>query len=266
MLKNTNYMFKYTFLQYISMNKKLNEFQLHAAEKCVINAEQFLNDAKLLRDKKSFGHAYSLAVLGFEELAKASILVNIFLGTIQEETKEIQKKLENHLQKQVYMWNQITAFIILEWHEIIMKSEFKDKISNIPNKDKKDEKKFEKLILTVAKEISENTKNVEAANISLRLLEVNDINQRLKKNPSFMENRKQEGFYVDINLGSKKIRNEPQTFTLENTKLINTLEGLIFFTKSYVIGLKEAIKQPEWIERVQDIRKFMKQINQYLSE
>ena len=119
------------------MNKKLNEFQLHAAEKCVINAEQFLNDAKLLRDKKSFGHAYSLAVLGFEELAKAAMLVNTFLGTQQEETKEIQKMLENHLQKQVYMWNQITAFIFLEWSEIIKKSEFKDKIPDFPIKNKK---------------------------------------------------------------------------------------------------------------------------------
>lgn len=248
------------------MNKKLNEFQLHAAEKCVINAEQFLNDAKLLRDKKSFGHAYSLAVLGFEEIAKAAILVDVFLGTLQEKTKEIQKMLENHLLKQVYMWNQITVLIILEWFEIIRNSKFKNKIPDNSIKNKKDENKFEKLLLIVAKEISENTENSEAANISLRLLEVKDINQRIKENPLFMDERKQDGFYVDINLGSKKIRNDPQTFALEDTKLINTLDGIILYTKSYVIGLKESINQPEWIERVRNLRKFMKQINQNLSE
>ena len=46
--------------------------------------------------------------------------------------------LENHLVKQVYMWNQITVLIILEWYEIIRKSEFKDKIPDIPIKNKKE--------------------------------------------------------------------------------------------------------------------------------
>lgn len=245
------------------MNKKLNEFQLLAAEKCVINAEQFLNDAKLLKNNKSFGHAYSLAVLGFEELAKAAILVDVFLGILQEETKKIQKKLENHLEKQFYMWNQIGGLVTLEWFEIIQKSELKDKIPDIPIKNKKDEKKFEKLLLAVVKEISENTENLEAANISLRMLEIEDIKQQLTKNHLLMDKRKQDGFYVDINLDSKKIRNDPQTFTLKNTKLFRTLEGIIPFTKTYVEGLIELIKQPEWVDRVQNIRKFMKQINQY---
>ena len=245
------------------MNKKLNEFQLYAAEKCVINAEQFLNDAKLLKDNKSFGHAYSLAVLGFEEIAKAAILVDVFLGTLQEKTKEIQKNLENHLEKQFYMWNQIAGLVILEWYQIIQNSEFKDKIPDIPIKNEKDEKKFEKLLFTVVKKISENTINLETANISLRMLEIEELKQQLKKNPYLMDKRKQDGFYVDINVGSKQIRNDPQTFTLENTKLINTLEGIIPFTKAFVEGLKELIKQPEWIERVRNLRKLMKIVNQF---
>jgi len=248
------------------MNKKLNEFQLYAAEKCVVNAEQFLIDAKLLRDNKSYGHAYSLAVLGFEEIAKAAILVDVFLGLLQERTKKIQKKLGNHLEKQYYMWNQIAGLIVLEWFETIQNSEFKDKIPDIPIKTKRDKKKFEKLLLSAIKEISENTENVDAANISLRMLEIEDVKQQLDKNTSLMDDRKQAGFYVDINLGSKQIRNEPKTFTLENTKLINTLEGIIFFTKTYVVGLKESIKQPEWIERVRNIRKIMKQVNKHLSK
>jgi len=40
---------------------------------CLINAERFIEDAELLIEDDSYGHAFALAILAEEELVKASI-------------------------------------------------------------------------------------------------------------------------------------------------------------------------------------------------
>jgi AbiV family abortive infection protein len=53
------------------------------------NAEQFLKDSKFLIENDSYDHACSLAILGFEELAKVWCTYYLYLGIYQEKDKEI---------------------------------------------------------------------------------------------------------------------------------------------------------------------------------
>ena len=43
------------------------------------NSIQFIKDSKLLLENGSFGHSYSLAVLGLEELSKALLVFDVIL-------------------------------------------------------------------------------------------------------------------------------------------------------------------------------------------
>ena len=69
------------------MESEKEKFYLLTLNTCLKNANQFLKDALVLKEKKSFGHAYSLGVLGFEELAKTWVFYCLFVGLYEEENK-----------------------------------------------------------------------------------------------------------------------------------------------------------------------------------
>jgi len=236
------------------INDKIN---LEIAEKCLRNSEQFLIDAKSLQEIGSFGHSYALAVLGFEELSKVSVLINMYLGTHQYNKKETKDIFSNHVNKQLLLWNEICGLIVLEWNDIIRKSNFSKDLDKISKDTKKDEKMWDKLFWKLVKKIANDKKEIKASNISLRLLEVENIIQSLNKDNKIMDKRKQNGFYIDIDLEKMEIKNDPFSFTKSNTKLIDTLEGIITFTGGLLRNIQRNVNDPKLAEAIFHIRKFM---------
>lgn len=113
------------------MKEEKDKMLLQIADTCMKNSEQFLEDAKLLQENHSYGHSYALAVLGFEELAKASVLINIYLGIHQNNTAETKQIFSNHVNKQLILWNEICGLVSLEWYDIISKSKFSGELDKI---------------------------------------------------------------------------------------------------------------------------------------
>jgi AbiV family abortive infection protein len=53
-------------------------------ELCQENAERFYEDAKMLRDAESYGHAFALCILGMEEIGKKLILSTMKTGRLPQ--------------------------------------------------------------------------------------------------------------------------------------------------------------------------------------
>ena len=64
---------------------------------CLDNAEQYIDDSKLLRQNKSIEHAIVMAIFACEEMAKASILLEGFQQESDKDFVEVSKRLfEDH--------------------------------------------------------------------------------------------------------------------------------------------------------------------------
>jgi AbiV family abortive infection protein len=61
---------------------------------CLRNADQYINDTRALIEKKSYGHALGLAILGKEELAKATGYFLISWGVVDTGSKAGKKLLK----------------------------------------------------------------------------------------------------------------------------------------------------------------------------
>lgn len=87
--------------------KKVREYDVHDAfleeygNASIENAEQILNDAKILVDQNSYARAYFLAVAAIEEAGKAYMAFASRGRNLSDEglKKKIQEMFENHSQK-----------------------------------------------------------------------------------------------------------------------------------------------------------------------
>ena len=71
-----------------------------AVELCVNNAERFINDAILLLDNGSYGHAFALAVLAEEEFAKGCAYYASSEGILPKDfLKEVGRTRDSHIMK-----------------------------------------------------------------------------------------------------------------------------------------------------------------------
>ena len=99
------------------IDKKMIEI---AMKETLKNAEEFLQDSRILQKKGSIGHATSLAILGFEEAHKAyliSLFHPIFDGLVSEDyRKELKSQLTKH------QWKQLGAKEFRTGLELLMKS------------------------------------------------------------------------------------------------------------------------------------------------
>lgn len=86
------------------MDQATENFYFDLCEKSLANAEQLLRNAELLHKKKSYGPAYSLAVLGFEELAKTWCGLYLLIGLHLESDKEVKELFYDHKAKHVMSW------------------------------------------------------------------------------------------------------------------------------------------------------------------
>lgn len=93
------------------------DFYLKLMKISLENANQFRKDALFLREKLSFGHAYSLAILGFEELAKCWFAFGLFIGEFQDTDEIVTDITRDHLVKQMLGWQTLAMVIMNEWFE-----------------------------------------------------------------------------------------------------------------------------------------------------
>ena len=66
---------------------------------CLENAEQWMNDAKLLMYNSSYGHSYTLLVFADEEIAKAYICWLVAEHMIPVNSKFVQDTFSKHRTK-----------------------------------------------------------------------------------------------------------------------------------------------------------------------
>lgn len=99
------------------IDKKVIEI---AMKETLKNAEEFLQDSRILQKKGSIGHATSLAILGFEEAHKAyliSLFHPIFDGLVSEDyRKELKSQFTKH------QWKQLGAKEFRTGLELLLKS------------------------------------------------------------------------------------------------------------------------------------------------
>ena len=223
--------------------------------KSLVNAKQFLVDAQLLYKNKSYGHAYSLSVLGFEELAKIWTGYYLLLGIHNEKDAEIDDLFFDHVLKQRINWKTIKALLDTILFEQILKTEYRVKLLE-KTKGVTNIEVFNNHLWELIQEMSEDKKNMEIANIATNQLELKKILQRYNEDKYFMNKRKNDGFYVGFNSDARKVKS-PQDFTLDDTKFIDFFQWFCDYTESSLTvfrekihdsGLKEAIQMLNEIE------------------
>lgn len=108
------------------------------------NAESLLNDANLLMNNGSYGHAYALAVLSFEEWSKWWNGVFIFMGLLKYE-EYITSPRKNHPYKHISAIQILFILIYSDWFEISDKQEEVKELSKQFFKGEISEKKTHKI-------------------------------------------------------------------------------------------------------------------------
>ncbi len=147
------------------------------------NSEQFLLDAIYLLEKKSYGHAYALAILALEEYGKAWMSFIDFIGIKDHAPwKKGEKAMYSHTEKHLAALDMTIALIYSAW---------KSEAGIIENPS--DEVRRDKELIALVEE----NKN----RYSESLVYLIKFQSYLLNNKKFLDTDKQDGFYVDVKDG-----------------------------------------------------------------
>jgi len=228
------------------------------------NARAFIKDAEILVDKGTPGHACSLAILGFEEMAKALVCFFVALGIIERDDKIVEDVFKSHKVKHREAFGLVFLSIFNIWWEETKQQE-KKRINidkdflptafikmgveefNIQVTNRKEYAKLEKIIDDLSRKIASNfiteLKN-DPHPLATVLVDLIDISAGLTKRKSFLDELKQKGFYVD--------RESTSPFDItqqEATEYIEGIGGIINFYDSYLAKLNDK----ETVDRIRDV-------------
>ena len=217
------------------------------------NADQFRKDALLLREKLSLGHAYSLAILGFEELAKCWFVFGLFIGEYHETDKLVSDITSEHLTKQELGWQVIAMLVLMEWFE---QTEFKSDIQELTKQARKGEINLESYTKKYLKYAEIESKSSDVAK---RVIELKEVVEKLESDNKFMVRRKNEGFYVDFDLKKRKITSSPDKFILDDIQFIDTFNGFYLFTEEILHAIVDNLKRKSIQDSLKNMRTFFKQ-------
>ncbi len=194
------------------------DFYIKLIEVCLQNSEGLLNDSLILRKNSTFGSAYSLAVLGFEELAKYWFVFGLFIGSYQESDKEVSYLQKDHVYKEHLSWQTLHYYVLGQWIE---ETQFKAEYKDLWNKYLKEElslKAYQRKFKEVLKLES------ESSNLAKAMLDLDNIIKKLQIDPKAMDSRRNQGFYVEFDLQKREIISTPDSFIYENTIFVDTFE------------------------------------------
>lgn len=241
------------------MESKKEKFYLLTLNTCLRNAEQFIKDALILKEKKSFGHAYSLGVLGFEELAKAWVFYDLFIGLVEEEDKTLSYLTTKHVFKQMKGVHTLSSIILLEWFKV---SEFRNEIIGIFEELNKGNISFESYAESFYRIVLKDIQNSE---IGTTIVELFKELEEIDKDNKIIDKRKQSGFYVDFDIKRDKILSTPESFNEEKTMNIETYEIFMQYSKDYFDEFQKNLDEKSVKKELENVRESMKYIRSFFS-
>lgn len=244
------------------MNQDSESFYMELSVKSLANAEQFLKDSKLLIENNSYGHACSLAILGFEELAKVWCAYYLYLGIYEEQDKEIQILQSDHREKYLLTWESLQTFIFGELLEQIIDIEKTIKESNVTNEEKKILVSYFKKASQPRKLTDEEIKNKVKSEKKLK-----ELKEKFQKDKSTLEKIRWRGFYVDFNLEKKKILNTPKSFdNVTSLRFLSLFSDFLRFTKEYINEIIDNLDNPELQKTIKKTRSNAKILRKLMKE
>ncbi|MFX0058381.1 MAG: AbiV family abortive infection protein [Candidatus Heimdallarchaeota archaeon] len=185
------------------------------------NAENLINNAILLMNNGSYGHAYALAVLSFEEWSKWWNGVFIFMGLLKYE-EYLTSPRKNHPYKHISAIQILFILIYSEWFETSDKQEEVKELSMQFFKGEISEKKHTKFMISLLKQ--DNSR--EAANL---LDAINQI-EEFEINPRLLEKKRQRGLYVEIDRKNGGVFDPQQFRKPEVEPFINSMKEILNYT------------------------------------
>ena len=219
-------------------------------EKILANTERLMKDAIILREKKSYGHAISLAILGIEELGKTWFVFDVFLGIEKSNRQLIQKMNSSHMTKQTYGWKRFVEFFYGKFIMEIMKHKDKFNVENFELTETIDEFKVKNILKQ-----SMDLDLADIVNTALILLKINDISKQIVEN-GVLDKLKNNGLYLGFN--HQEVTNNPLDFTVNNTNLIDIFNDLVEFSKAIILPIISNVgKYPNLDPAIEISRKLM---------
>lgn len=191
------------------------------------NAMRFIDEADLLFKRKSFGHSYSLAVLGFEEWVKSIMGFYLLIGLSKPSDKEIQEGMKNHVWKHSIGLVTFYSLLMLDWGEKTKHRIDLNRLINQLNKKEIGLKRFEKETMKII--MSENTDESE------NLKQFIEVIKKFNEDNYIIEKQKQKGLYVNINF-KKNYIDAPND--LKGIKLKDTLTTYRIIIESHAEIIK----------------------------
>lgn len=184
------------------------------------NAGLFLDDTEILFKQKSYGHAFALAVLGEEELAKAIMYSNAAEGIIG-----IKGKWRKDLRKQ--KWKQTIAFSIAMIYELILILEEAADLAK--KKSEGDNKRFKQIFEMKVVEILQEEDEL----IARKRGEVFEHLEPFEE----LQRKRERAMYVDANMRELRISSPRKIKKSEAKRYISHVKERLGILK-YEIGRK----------------------------
>ncbi|MBN1330674.1 MAG: AbiV family abortive infection protein [Candidatus Heimdallarchaeota archaeon] len=247
------------------MNERRYEFYLEIGKISLENAKRFFQEAELLRENNSLGHAYSMNILGFEELTKIWGAIFLFLDFHSESDKEIieifsrKHELKHLIGKEI-----ITVLVIQIIDLLIEKTGYEIRVPKIENLDKNNVEKYYKEYRELIVKLSKDTKYPKEAEIAKGILEIDELFEKVRNKNSILNERKNNGLYVDLNLKTKKIINNPIEFMIKEDSFIKFSKLTQEMTEYIFTGIIDNIDDREFNEKLISLRKNISKTKEFI--
>ncbi|MFQ5981081.1 MAG: AbiV family abortive infection protein [Candidatus Heimdallarchaeota archaeon] len=210
------------------------------------NALQFLKDAECLIENASYGHAYALLVLGFEEWAKSMNGLGFLSGYYKTTDRDVMSAMRDHVWKQGFGLSTIEVFAA---HALLEESPMKEDYTILGqnfNEGKIDYETFQQELRRLLRK--------DTSEIASTYSGVLDVIEEFNENPLMLDERKQAGLYVDFKLKQREIHSPLDDFSRD--KLLENLQTYRAFI-TVTDGLIEGFKDPQDVEgTLEDLHKW----------
>jgi AbiV family abortive infection protein len=197
------------------LDKVPEEELKNCAEHAVRNAHQYIEDAKTLARKKSYGHAYALLVLSVEEAVKALACKERLDGRLDK--GKFKDFFIYHKSKQKFVFRdlieEVTALTIMFYMPFLSKE-----AKRLIKMKQKETKRVDGEIPTFSEIIKPEIEEI--------LKQKDKILEQMRRLHENMQKRKEVGLYVDFTLESKLI--SPDVIDKEETEKLLEYAGSLY--------------------------------------
>lgn len=235
-------------------------FYLNIQEECLKNAEQFIKDAQLLRSKNSLGHAYSLAVLGLEEIARFWIIFFLYMGLYTENSIEVELANTKHVFKQRFAWLIFSSLFFSEW---LKTTEYKEDLLKLLEEEKNGKisyKSYEKKINKLLKKESQKSP------LAFKILQLNEEIKKLNSDYQIIEKKRKRGLYVMYNIFEKQIISTPDSFIPVEVIFIDTVQDFTDYVREVFNNMKTNLHRKQFVSSRLNFQQFAKEIRKIIDE